>query len=89
MQLVKNNTLFLLSIFKQCYNKHSNAELWGDVLVCNFINKFGELDTGYSDSLSDFYKNISIKEVSSHGSLEVLKNWQLGQVPKTRFWRLH
>lgn len=75
MQLVKNNTLFLLSIFKQCYTKHSNAELWGDVLAYNILNKFGELDVDYADSLLDFYKNISIKEVSINGSLDVLKNW--------------
>tara|TARA_R110002051_G_C8766033_1_gene502621 strand:+ start:2261 stop:4891 length:2631 start_codon:yes stop_codon:yes gene_type:complete len=77
MQLVKNNTLFLLSIFKKLYNKHSNAELWGDVLAYNILNKFDELDVDYADSLSEFYKNISIKEVSHNDSLAVLKNWHL------------
>tara|TARA_R110002126_G_scaffold208042_2_gene354988 strand:- start:1437 stop:4067 length:2631 start_codon:yes stop_codon:yes gene_type:complete len=77
MQLVKNNTLFLLSIFKQCYTKHTNAELWGDVLAYNILNKFGELDVDYADSLSEFYKNISIKEVNDTASLVVLKNWHL------------
>ncbi|QOD60679.1 hypothetical protein H9I45_15270 [Polaribacter haliotis] len=77
MQLVKNNMLFLLSIFKKRYTKHSNAELWGDVLAYNILNKFGELDVDYADSLTEFYKNISIKEVNHNDSLAVLKNWHI------------
>ncbi|MGJ8760849.1 MAG: hypothetical protein ACSHXA_09905 [Polaribacter sp.] len=75
-QLVKSNTLFLLSILKQCYYNHTNGELWSDILAYNILNKFGELEIGYSNELAEFYKNISILTVSEEESLVIINKWQ-------------
>lgn len=73
--LVRRTSLFCLAMVNEAYATHPNGQKWTNLLALNIINQLGEPEKGFDKHLTDFLKNVSIKELNEARLLNHLQDW--------------
>jgi hypothetical protein len=83
--LVRRTSLFCLAIVNEAYATHPNGQKWTNLLALNIIDQIGEPEKGFDKHLTDFLKNVSIKEINEVQLLNHLQDWiELARKEKNR-----
>ena len=83
--LVRRTSLFCLAIVNETYVTHPNGQKWTNLMAINIIDQLGEPEKGFDKHLTDFLKNVSIKEINEIELIKHLQDWiELARTEKNR-----